>query len=147
MLKELQANQALIDKGNDSNSSGSEGSPSEDNLDKDVLRHILPSSKHKVPCSKNAKERLRAIFGFVRKKPANPADAKAKEKPKEEKKKEPPKPEKKAEKPAKKPPTEEQKDKPVVPVVTAVDAWTQTEKIDFQKARWDWRANVVGPSG
>ncbi len=136
MLKELQGNKALIDTGHDSNSSGSEGSPSEDNLEKDVLRHILPSNKRKAGNNKSAKERLRTIFGFVRKKPPNPLDAKAKEKPKEEKKKEPPKPEKKVDKPAKKPLAEEQKDKPAVPAMTAIDAWTQTEKIDFQKARY-----------
>ncbi len=148
-MQQLTTDKELIEKGEDNNSSsGSDDCPSEDNLSKAILRHVLPvdESRKKLPPNSKVKDRLRSIFGFARKKVKPIVDPKSKEKPKEEKKKEPPvlpKPEKKVEKPKKllppPPPAEDNKEKQGgtgEPIVTFVDAWTQTEKIDFQKARY-----------
>lgn len=143
-MEELTANKALVEKGEDDNSSsGSDDCPSEDNLSKAILRQVLPAAKggRKAVANGKLKDHLRSIFGFARKKPAG----EQKPKPKEEKKNPlpPPKPEKKAEtKPAapKKPvvpaPAEEEKHGGTGESGTVyIDAWTQTEKIDFQRAR------------
>jgi len=141
-----------VDKGKDANSSsGSDDCPSEDNLSKAVLRQILPADgKDKTGSNAKLKEDLRSIFGFSRKKKVNP-EAK-KEKPKEEKKLPAP-PAKIEKKPAKKPTPppqkEEEKEKQGgtgEPAITFVDAWTQTEKIDFQKARAKWVMSKFGKS-
>lgn len=71
-------------------------------------------------------------------------DTKQKEKGKEEKKAPPPKPEKKIQKRASLPPEQETKDTEISQApapVTLVDAFTQTERIDFQKARYFFYAN------
>lgn len=109
------------------------------------MRHILPLDKKKkgaIPSNSKVKEHLRAIFGFAAGL-KNAAD-KAKQKMKEEKKKDvpPPKPkeEKKEEKKAKKLPPPEKKEEEKTggsgePGPIYVNASTQTEKIDFQRAR------------
>ena len=147
MLQELTENQELVEKGNDANSSsGSEDCPSDDNFSTAVLSHLLPvrsKRKKKLPPNTQVKDQLSSIFGFgAGKKSADRIDSKLKNKPKEEKKKEPaskisekkvvPKPD---------PPQEEIKKEPepapsIAPLkVVMVDAWTQTDKIDFARAR------------
>lgn len=153
ILSELNANKDLIDKGNDENSStGSDDCPSEDNFSKTVLRQILPASKKdKSLANLKAKEQLRIIFGFTKRKQDSATDAK-KEKPKEEKKQPAQKVEKK---PIKKtlPPlavnNEETKGKTEesgIPTITYANAATQTERIDFQKARTKWIMAKFGKS-
>ena len=144
----MDKNKELIDNGNDENSSsGSDDCPSDDNLSKAVLKQILPATKKDKKCS-NSKTRddLQTIFGFPGKKKS--VTEMKKEKPKEEKKlPPPPKVEKKI---VKKPPIakEEKKAKEEITESTAqyVDASTQTEKIDFQKARARWVMNKFGKS-
>ena len=159
VLRELNTNKELIEKGEDANSSsGSDDCPSEDNLSKVVLRQILPTEgKDKIASNQKVKEDLRSIFGFSKKK--KPAPEVKKEKPKEDKKVPPP-PAKVEKKAVKKPPPlpavptpppikEEIKEKQGgtgEPAVTYVDAATQTEKIDFQRARAKWVMNKFGKS-
>jgi len=152
-MNELNNNTELIKKGVDENSSsGSDDCPSEDNLSKAVLRHILPAEgKDKSGSNAKLKEDLRSIFGWAKKK--KPAPETKKEK-KEEKKLPPPPPAKVEKKiPPKKPPPppvkEEIKEKQGgtgEPAITYVDAATQTEKIDFQKARAKWVMSKFGKS-
>lgn len=142
VLLELKANSQLIEKGKDnSSSSGSDDCPSEDNLTKEELSQILPGKKKNKEGNSKLKENMRGIFGFVKKeKKQFQEDAKKKENAKEEKKAPVQKPEKKVEKVIKKTPLpeEDKKEKEEVPPVNQiklVDASTQTEKIDFQKAQ------------
>jgi hypothetical protein len=150
-LSELSANKDLIDKGNDDNSStGSDDCPSEDNFSKAVLRQILPiSKKDKTLANMKAKEQLRLIFGFSRKKEL--VEKAKKEKPKEEKKQPPQKIEKRVlRKIISTPKTNEESkvkpEEPPVPTIAYVDATTQTERIDFQKARTKWIMAKFGKS-
>lgn len=138
MLAELSENKDLIDNGNDENSSsGSEGCPSEDNLPAAVLKQILPTSKK---ATAKTKDTLRSIFGFPRKKPEA-----RKEKPKEEKKTAAKQEKKVARRPStvKEEKKEEGKNKEMAKYV---DASTQTERIDFQRARAKWVTYKFGRS-
>jgi len=96
-----------------------------------------------------AKEQLRLIFGFSKKKEI--ATEVKKEKPKEEKKQPPQKIEKRIIRKIITTPKiiEESKVKPeelATPAITFVDAATQTERIDFQKARTKWIMAKFGKS-
>lgn len=149
VLKELKENKELIEKGQDANSSsGSDDCPSEDNLSKDVLKQILPirNKKKIMPpvLTTKAKENGKSIFGLTQKKKET---VHIDFKPKEDKKKESPmKLDKKREKSVKQLPplpivisNEDQKEKQGgtgEATITYIDASTQTEKIDFQKARY-----------
>lgn len=153
---ELRTDKELIERGNDQNSSsGSEDCPSDDNFSNVVLSQLLPVStrkKKRITPNTQLKDQLNVIFGLGRtKKAADKSDPKLlKTKPKEDKKKEAAKlSEKKAEKPIPKPepPLEEaKKDSLSQPSVVMVDAWTQTDKIDFARARSKMIMNKFGKS-
>jgi len=146
IMDELKNNKELIEKGNDENeSSGSEDCPSDDNLSKVVLSQLLPYSKKKKPSkNKELADEMKSIFGFGSKKPERIQQPTPK--PRiiiKEEKKTPLKPVKpppliepvkvmivEQPKPAQEAPKEEDSKK-----VIMVDAWTQTDKIDFARAR------------
>jgi hypothetical protein len=137
VLSELKNDKELIEKGNDANSSsGSDDCPSEDNLSRDVLRHVLP-----INMKKGQQNQSKTQLNFATRS-RTLTDGKSKE---EKKIIVQPKIEKRNEKsikvlPPPPPQVEEQKDKQSgsgEQHVTYVDAATQTEKIDFQKARYD----------
>ncbi len=148
LLGELKSNKELIDKGDDQNSpSGSDDCPSDDNFSTAVLRHLLPIAvrrKRGAPASSHVRAQLSTIFGLGGKRVA-PPETKLKMKQKEEKRPAKLATEKKPERivlPVPKVEShvteEEAKKEPPVPTaaVVMVDAWTQTEKIDFARARY-----------
>eukprot|EP00826_Nyctotherus_ovalis_P066628 TRINITY_DN9872_c0_g1_i2.p2 TRINITY_DN9872_c0_g1~~TRINITY_DN9872_c0_g1_i2.p2 ORF type:complete len:183 (-),score=82.09 TRINITY_DN9872_c0_g1_i2:172-720(-) len=131
MLAELHENKDLIDNGNDENSSsGSEDCPSEDNLPAAVLKQILPTNKK---ANAKAKDALRSIFGFPKKKP----EAK-REKAKEEKKAAGRQEKKVARRPSTVKKEKKEERKSMEEAAKYVDASTQTERVDFQRARAKW---------
>jgi hypothetical protein len=142
----------MVERGKDDNSSsGSDDCPSDDNFSSAVLRHLIPlnPAKKRRPPGAKVKDQLCAIFGFRgASKSPDKTDSKSKSKLKEEKKKEPPQ---RLTKSPIRPPTvcvkkekkEQKEQKEERPAVTLVDAWTQTERIDFAKARYNHKNNIV----
>lgn len=150
----METNIDLIEVGNDENSSGgSDDCPSDDNLPPIVLKHLIPHSKNNKKktekCNQKIKEQIISIFGLGHKQAKKSIAPKIKLKIKDFVKKEMQKtPLRKIYKTIKGPNNnindnplqtignkKETNKEDILDIIVLIDAWTQTEAIDFAKAR------------
>jgi len=139
IIDELKGKKDLIKIGEGS-SSGSDDCPSEDNLQPNIIKHLLPHLKKSSAKKLKMKDVFANTFGLnMKKEKKNPEEKKIQSDKKPIKKEipiihRPPKPEKKIEE-KKEVPEVIKEDKKEKPKVETADKATQTEAIDFQKAR------------